>query len=485
MAARGSVGRTGRPRWARWGLDLWLLAGSALLFWLTSRGGYKLVLAPEGVPAISVSYWAFAGPALLWAGLGLLGWRLADLTLDRGRGALRNGLYPLAGALAGTVAAAMARQRRLLTRSLVLIALTLSFAASTAVFNATYAAQAEVDAKLTNGADVTVTEAPGAAVGPAAAASLARVPGVRGVEPIQHRFAYVGADLQDLYGVRPATVVGAAGLQDAYFQAGTAKQLIGRLATQPDGVLVSAETVRDFQLHPGDTLILRLQDGRTKRYLPVRFRYLGVVREFPTAPSDSFLVANAAYVARATGSDAVGAFLVDTGGAGQRAVASRLGAELGVSAMVSDLTSSRGVVGSSLTAVDLAGLTRLELGFALVLAAAATGLVLALGLAERRRTFAIAAALGARRRQLAAFVWAEAAFVTGGGVAAGAVGGWALSEMLVKVLTGVFDPPPAALAVPWGYLAAMLAVALAAVAASASGAVRATGRPSPAMIREL
>jgi len=65
------------------------------------------------------------------------------------------------------------------------------------------------------------------------------------------------------------------------------------------------------------------------------------------------------------------------------------------------------------------------------------------------------------------------------------VGGWALSEMLVKVLTGVFDPPPAALAVPWGYLAAMLAVALAAVAASASGAVRATARPSSAMLREL
>lgn len=38
------------------------------------------------------------------------------------------------------------------------------------------------------------------------------------------------------------------------------------------------------------------------------FHYVGVVREFPTAPSDSFLVANAEYVADATGSDAVGAF---------------------------------------------------------------------------------------------------------------------------------------------------------------------------------
>ena len=44
-----------------------MLAGG-LVFWLTGRGGYQLVLAPEGVPTISVSYWAFAGPALLWSG---------------------------------------------------------------------------------------------------------------------------------------------------------------------------------------------------------------------------------------------------------------------------------------------------------------------------------------------------------------------------------------------------------------------------------
>ena len=35
-------------------------------------------------------------------------------------------------------------------------ALAFAFAASTAIFNATYEAQARVDAELTNGADVTV-----------------------------------------------------------------------------------------------------------------------------------------------------------------------------------------------------------------------------------------------------------------------------------------------------------------------------------------
>ena len=158
---------------------------------------------------------------------------------------------------------------------------------------------------------------------------------------------------------------------------------------------------------------------------------------------------------------------------------------VGLGPTVTDITTSRGIIGSSLTAVDLSGLTRVELGFALVLAAASTGLVLALGLAERRRTFAIAAALGARPRQLGGFVWSEAIFVTLGGLVLGAVAGWALAEMLVKVLTGVFDPPPASLAVPWSYLAAFVATAIGAVVVAAGGAIRSTSRAPIAVLRDL
>jgi putative ABC transport system permease protein len=484
-AARATVGRARRPRWARSYLDFALLAGSALVFWLTSRNGYQLVLAPEGTPSISVSYWALAGPALLWVGAGLLVWRVAAAVLDRGRGAVRRVVRPVSHGLSGTVAATMSRERRTLARSVALVALTVAFAASTAVFASTYRAQAEVDARLTNGADVTVTESPGASIGPGGARAIERVPGVRGVEPLQHRFAYVGADLQDLYGVRTNTIVDATKLQDAYFQGGSARGLMARLAQQRDGILVSAETVKDFQLRSGDTLTLRLQDGRTKQYRPVRFRYLGVGKEFPTAPRDSFLIANADYVAQQTGSDGVGAFLVDTGGTAPRTVAERLRSSLGAEVTVTDLATTRKVVGSTLTAVDLSGLTKVELGFAVVLAAAATGLVLALGLAERRRTFAIAAALGAKRRQLGGFVWAEAIFVTGTGFLLGGLTAWVLSEMLVKILTGVFDPPPATLAIPWTYLGIVTAVAVGAVGAAAVAAIRSSSRPSTSILREL
>ena len=323
-----------------------------------------------------------------------------------------------------------------------LLALAVAFAASTATFNATYQAQAEVDAQLTNGADVTVTEPPGAAAGPAAGDQLAAIPGVRAVEPLQHRFAYIGADLQDLYGVNPASITRVTALQDNYFHGGTAQELLHKLATQPDSVLVSAETVKDFQLVPGDTINLRLPDTRTHQLATVGFHYIGIVTEFPTAPKDSFFVANASYVAQHTGSDAVGAFLVDTGGHDTTAVANRIRDVVGTTATVTDIAATRGTIGSSLTAVNLAGLTRIELGFGLVLAAASGALVLTLGLAERRRSFVIAHALGATRRHLRSFVLAEAAILITCGLTAGAVLGAALSRMLVSVLTGVFDPPP-------------------------------------------
>ncbi|MEU0945685.1 FtsX-like permease family protein [Streptomyces canus] len=472
------------PWWLRYGLDFVLLIGSWLVFRASSGNQYALVLAPEGVPSISVSYWAFLGPALLWIGAALLLWRLTLLVLTRGRPVLTRLARPLTATLAGTTAAVLTRRRRPLARSVVLLALAVSFAVSTAVFNATYHQQAEVDARLTNGADVTVTEPPGARVPPASGAAL-KISGVRHVEPLQHRFAYVGSDLQDLYGVRPDTIAGATSLQDAYFAGGTARQLMQRLAQHPDNLLVSVETVNDFQLSPGDTVNLRVQDARTKALHTVPFHYAGIAKEFPTAPKDSFFVANASYIAKATGSDAAGAFLLDTGGSHQKQIAAQLRRQLGTGATVTDLTQTRGTVGTSLTSVDLAGLTRIELAFAVLLAAGAGGLVLALGLAERRRTFAIATVLGARARHLRGMVLTEALLLAAGGLAGGALIGWALSQMLVKVLTGVFDPPPAGLSVPAAYLALTGAAAVAAILAAALNGIRTTRRPAVEELRDL
>ena len=133
----------------------WLLAAAAVIFWRLVRSGYQVILAPEGVATISVSYSTFLAPLLFWVGAALLSWRISTAVLSRGRPALARAARPLAGGLSGVVAASMSRQRRLLSRGLAIIGLTAAFAVSTAVFNQTYQQQSRVDAQLTNGADVT------------------------------------------------------------------------------------------------------------------------------------------------------------------------------------------------------------------------------------------------------------------------------------------------------------------------------------------
>jgi putative ABC transport system permease protein len=206
--------------------------------------------------------------------------------------------------------------------------------------------------------------------------------------------------------------------------------------------------------------------------------------KFPSTASDSFFVANASYIASKTGSNAVEKFLIQTS-APPPHVAKLVSKQVGAGARVSDITSKRKKIGGSLTATEIAGLTRVELGFALLLAAAATGLLLWLGLAERRRTFAIADALGAKSRQLGSFIWSETAFVTIGGFVLGAAGASALAYMLVKILTGVFDPPPTGLAVPWLYLGTLTAVAVVAVTLAALAAISSARRPAIDVLRDL
>jgi putative ABC transport system permease protein len=135
--------------------------------------------------------------------------------------------------------------------------------------------------------------------------------------------------------------------------------------------------------------------------------------------------------------------------------------------------------------VDLAGLTRIELSFAILLAAGAGGLVFALGFAERRRTYAIMTALGARPRHLRALVFSETGVLGALGIATGAIIGSVLSVMLIRVLSGVFDPPPDAVAVPWPYLAALIGVTAAALVGVGAVEVRLARRPAIPILREL
>jgi HAMP domain-containing protein len=90
-----------------------------------------------------------------------------------------------------------------------------------------------------------------------------------------------------------------------------------------------------------------------------------------------------------------------------------------------------------------------------------------------------------RGRQLRSFVLAEAAVLVVCGVTTGTLLGWALSRMLVRVLAGVFDPPPSALSVPWEYLAATVGAIIVAICTASGLTVRLARRSSVTVLREL
>jgi putative ABC transport system permease protein len=115
---------------------------------------------------------------------------------------------------------------------------------------------------------------------------------------------------------------------------------------------------------------------------------------------------------------------------------------------------------SSITTVDLTGISHIEEAFTIALAAAAMWLFVSLALSERRQELATMAAVGASLRHVSAFLRSEAAIVLIASVLLAAGLGWLLSEMLVAMLRHVFDPPPDHLAVPWAFLGELGAAAV-------------------------
>lgn len=462
-AARMEFLEQGQPWWQRVFLDVALLGIGALVFWSVAQSGYNIVVATEGVSQASVHYEAFLGPLCLWIGAGLVWIRFGSFLLHHGISRIVSWV-PGAGAMAPLTGASLSRQRSRIAAATALVALAFAFATATSIFNTTYDSQSRVDAVLTNGADVAVTGSSGAPAG-ALLEKLKTIPGVATAEPLMHRLAYVGSDLQDFYGVDAKRIGQVTSLANAYFANHDAVQTMDMLQRTHDGVLVSEETAKEFQLKLGDEINLRLQNATDHQYRPVRFHFVGIVKEFPSAPKDAFIVGNSDYLAEQTGQSVAEVVLLRTNGDAQTVGASaRLIAEDAVAKLpgikVTTLAETQASISSSLTAVDLHRLTRLELSFAVLLIAGIAGVMLGLNLAERKRNFVILAALGANPSQIGAFLWSEGLFTVLFGMLLGTGTGLGIAKTLVAILAGAFDPPPEALVVPWFYLAIAGLVAL-------------------------
>src|SRR5206468_507533 len=157
---------------------------------------------------------------------------------------------------------------------------------------------------------------------------------------------------------------------------------------------------------------------------------VGVVQEFPSAPRDSFMVANRDYILRATHDP--GPNVVFAKASGDPATVARrvAAATRSRGTIVKDIKAQSVQTVSSITTVDLRGISRIEGAFALLLAAAAMALYVVVTVVERRQEFATMAGLGSPPVRIVAFVWSEVALIAVAAAALAALLGWLLAKML-------------------------------------------------------
>jgi putative ABC transport system permease protein len=472
-----------RPVWfVRMRLDFALLGAAAIIALLSARNNFQIVVVPEGVPVASIDYAALLAPALAWPGLLMLTWRVTATIASHRTGRFARSPGDTAPEL---VAASIRRRRQIIARGTAGLAAAVGLGVSTAVFTATYDRQARLDVSLTVGADVAATIAPGTHATIADLNKFAKVVAVTAVQPLLHRFAYVGPDLQDLFGIQPQSIATATTLQNAFTPGSSIASVLSAMTQRPDGVLLAAETIQSYQLHQGDLINLRVLDALTGKYVAVPFHVVGTIKEFPTAPKDSFIVANLTYLQHVTHDTSISTFLMSSTNPPQTAASLRK--SLGVGWQVNDIVSSRTAVAtvSGLAATDLSGLARLELGYALLFTLVVTALTLGLGIIERRRALVVLGVLGATRRQRSAFLAGEGRLLIGTGVVTGIVIGMSLGFLLIKLLTGIFDPPPEGMTVPGTYVGAIILAALVAGFLSLSVLNRWSARVRTSDLRDL
>jgi len=396
------------------------------------------VITAEGDPTVSIALTAFVAPLLIWVGGALLLLRIVAAALARSAWVGHLLRWPLGpgGELTGRTLAARGAAA---SRAILVLALSVSFAASILIFNATYRQQQRVDAGLSLGADM---KAQPVAFGTGSSVpDLSRVAGfgVTASTPVLARVVYVGSEAQDLLAVDPAALPTVAPLADTFFPGATAAGAMAALASRPDGILVSAETAKDYSIVPGDRIRIRVPDAAGS-LRTVDFHMAGVAREFPTAPKDAFLVANAAYVAAQTGDPRV-SFVLARAAGDVSVAAAALAARLGPGWTVSDLTTETARLANAITSVDLGDLVLINVAFAILIASIGVGLFLLAGLSERRRELAILEAIGAEPRQVAAEIAGETIVVAVAGLVAGLAIGAVVGTTLLGILAGVFDPP--------------------------------------------
>jgi putative ABC transport system permease protein len=471
------------PFWKRAYLDLICIGASIVVNIVTQATGGLSTGGSEGA-VLSLSFYVFLGPFFAWIGLTLLVLRLVERglsSLDKHLAALYKRCFGDIGEVAGK---SIARRAANISAATTIIALTLSFGLSLALFQYTYSLEKQRDARYVAGSDIRFTPS----LNTPQTADFARqltVPGVTSVTGVMRDpQALVGSSNQTVYGIDVPSYRQAAYVPDRFYvdgavqqtidainsqtrntapgnyAPGTADKVLGALERTPNGVILAVDQAQKFNILVGDPVLLRLFNPNTRHYVDVKTVAVGMYLQSSTSSQDSDFILNRDFMEKAIGSDAMSFFLIKTDGQpGVVALATAVLQARFKSAIPFHIDSVNTVVNadaSSLTALNLAGLGTMERIYTLLIISVGMAIFLMAMINERRREFGAMRALGANLRHLRRFLFAEASTIGVLSIIIGAVIGFGLARMLVLLLGAIFMTPTTALEAPWLELATLL-----------------------------
>jgi putative ABC transport system permease protein len=458
------------PFWKRAYLDVFaLLAAAVVLFVTQTNGGFKPT-GNEG-QAISLSFYIFLAPFFAWVGLTLLTLRLVEGGLKKMNGHLARFFSRIFGEIGEVAGKSVARRAAQVGAATTIIALTLSFGISLALFQKTYTHEKQLDSQYIVGSDIRFTPALNTPQTADFATQL-QIPGVQHVTAVaRDTQALVGSEKNTVYGIDVASFRRAAYLPDSFFVDGTApktlaamrdhtanyapgsaQQVLDALANTPNGVIISVEQAEKYNIQVGDPVLLRLYNRATQQYTDVKAQAVGLFIYFPTSDQDSDFILNRDFMTGSSGNPSMDYFLLKTDGqpATVNQVASTLTAQY-KNIMPVRIQTTENVIKtetSSLTSLNLGGLGTMELVYTVLVTSLGLAIFLLAMVNERQREFGAMRALGASLGHLRRFLFAEAATIGGLSLVIGAIVGVILASLLVMLLGVIFTIPAHGLTIP-------------------------------------
>ena len=451
------------PFWARTYLDVVSLIIAGVIFLTTRTGGGFKPVGTEGA-SLSLGFFVFLGPFFLWVGLALLLNRLLAGGISHAAGVIQQILRRVFGDLGYMAGRSIIRRAPKIASAVIIVSLALSFGASLSIFIHTYQVQKAVDARYGLGSDIKLTVASGLHQQTTDfTKDISRVQGVAAVAPVEQLQAYVGSNLQTVFGIDPQSYVLAAEPANSFFANGNATQTMQDLANVPNGVLLSQQLADAYTIGIGDPVIIRLPRtaNADNAMIETRLQAVGIIRSFPSAGSDTFLVMNLPFMQSVTNNDKISYFLIRTSNA-PHAVANRLQDTLGsqVPMKMEDIDTAVLALGNSMTSLNLQGLGSIEQGYSVIIISLGLAIFLLSMIYERAKEFGTMRAVGGSITQIGRVLWSESLTVGVSSLLIGSIIGLVLGGVFVSLLKVLYTIPPAGMNIPWGPVFALLALTL-------------------------